>query len=366
MKKQLLWVLTALILASCQGESAVSPTIAEQPVDPGLEVSADIDTDLIPEYSEWNLETLQLIDKESIHQIIEFDVLKGHQGMLIYLDFHPKGHMLASSGDDGSIRLWDLNTGAEIASLKHGPQGMGVSFHPADSFLATGGSDNISRVWDIDTATQIHEFEGHVWGVLDVQYSPDGSRIATSSRDDSVRVWDPESEEEVYILHGHSDDIYKIGFSPDGTTLASGGLEGKINIWNMDSGELITELLGNEEGVFYLTFSPGGDLLASCGGGLIGRDNSIRLFDTSSWELLKTFEKQSSTVVGCEFSNDGSLLVARLQQGGLLIWDHEAEERLYEIDVPPSWPPAMAISPDDRLIAVGDQTGDIHLFGIPE
>ena len=74
------------------------------------------------------------------------------------------------------------------------------------------------------------------------------------------------------VLEGHTDDINSVAFSPDGQTLASGSGDDTIRLWNTNTGELIETFEGHTARVTSVAFSPDGQTLASGSG-----DDTIRL-----------------------------------------------------------------------------------------
>ena len=104
--------------------------------------------------------------------------LEGRQGSVYSVVFSPDGKQLATSGDDGTARLWDTN-GKQIATL-NGHQGFvfSVVFSPDGKQLATGGKDGTARLWDTQ-GKQIATLEGHQGNVWSVVFSSDGKQLAT-------------------------------------------------------------------------------------------------------------------------------------------------------------------------------------------
>jgi WD40 repeat protein len=80
--------------------------------------------------------------------------LQGHNGNVFGTAFSTNGTLLASSGDDGMVRLWDIETGRELRSLRHGGEGLAVAFSPDGTLLASGSYDHQVYVWGIPIESQ--------------------------------------------------------------------------------------------------------------------------------------------------------------------------------------------------------------------
>ena len=114
------------------------------------------------------------------------------------MGFSPDGKLLATAGADGTVRLWDVSTRAQIgAPLTVPSNGIdsvdGVGFSPDGKLLATAGADGTVRLWDVSTRAQIGapitvpSSIGH--GIVGVAFSPDGKTLATAGEDGTVRLW---------------------------------------------------------------------------------------------------------------------------------------------------------------------------------
>jgi RNA polymerase sigma factor (sigma-70 family) len=109
------------------------------------------------------------------------------------LAFSPDGTLLALACDR-SIRLWDPNTGRELAALqdKTSPAGNLLAFSPDGRLLATGGGskDPAIRVWDLASGRIVGRIEGDSGEASALTFSPDGRFLAAGSEDTTVMVWD--------------------------------------------------------------------------------------------------------------------------------------------------------------------------------
>ncbi|MGD2252170.1 MAG: WD40 repeat domain-containing protein [Anaerolineales bacterium] len=360
MRKIVASVIMLFYLAACAVSSPPTNEVGAQ--DPTA--AADTGRAVDEPTGAWEVSQWAEITLENVAHLEELAILEGHARGVAFVVVNPASTILVSSSDEGRIRVWDLKSGNEIATLVHGPQTVGIAINPEGNQLVSGATDRSVRIWDLDTATQIREFNELPWAIVIVDWSPDGTLVAASARDHIVRVWHVDSGELLHQLVGHVDDVYSVEFDPRSDTLATGSLDGSVMIWDLGDGETQQYFKASDEGVFYAAFSPDGSRFAACGGGLVGRDNSVRIFDSTSWEAESKLNGFDTTVVSCFFSADGRLLFTRTFGGELWIWDMLSQEVVAELEVPSSWLPAMALDPGGQFLAVGDPEGVIHIYGV--
>jgi hypothetical protein len=158
--------------------------------------------------------------------------------------FAPDGRRIATGHQDGSVRLWDVLSGREVARLE-GHRGVvtGVAFSPDGKRVASASEDGTARVWEAEGGREVARLEGHGAWVTGVAFSPDGKRVASASHDRTARVWEAEGGREVARLEGHGAWVTGVAFSPDGKRVASASQDGTIRLWDLRSATCLLRLV---------------------------------------------------------------------------------------------------------------------------
>jgi WD40 repeat protein len=206
----------------------------------------------------------------------------GHTNLINAMVISPDGSLLASTGWDGTTRLWDTVSGA----LRHtlvGHQAMvwTGAFSPDGTRLATGSLTDV-RLWNVETGQPLITLIGHASWVTALAFSPDGHYLATASFQE-VWVWDARTGQRILQISGHPQWVSSLAFSPDSRTLATGGGadDYAVRLFEMPTGRGLAILPGHQNVVGGLAFNPNGSLLASG-----SRDGVIRVWDMAAFKLL--------------------------------------------------------------------------------
>lgn len=204
-------------------------------------------------------------------------VLGGHRSDINCVAFSPDGEVLASGDDLGEIRLWRV---AEASLLEVLPQQEGkigsLAFTPEDCTLIWAGDAQEITLWDLATRTVRATFTGHTDSTNSLAVSSDGRLLASASTDQTARLWDLASGSTLATLRGHRMAVRSIRFSPDGTTVATAGVDQKVRLWSVPQGALIAELGGHRERISSAAYSGDGSMLVSA-----GEDETIRVWDVA-------------------------------------------------------------------------------------
>ncbi|MCY4404420.1 MAG: sigma-70 family RNA polymerase sigma factor [Candidatus Poribacteria bacterium] len=229
---------------------------------------------------------------------------------------------IAIGSDEGSIELWDTTTGQKISTLRK----FGKKVRLPDYLTETNHASAL-------------------------KFSPDGKKLATGNLDTTVQLWDTSTGEELIVfqkpIEGKSWKVarengktivnnpmknerngqpFTLAFSPDGTVLACGSDDSTVKLWNTTTGELIVTLTGQLSTVFELTFSPDGNMLA-CG----SSDGTVRFWHTKLRKALKTQIAGHMWIRTASMIKDSSKLVSVSDNGIISVWDLEKSHKTTSI-----------------------------------
>lgn len=145
----------------------------------------------------------------------------------------PDERMVASGYSDGTICLWNLADGRELARFKgHSRWVTAIQFSADSKTLFTGSEDGLVKIWDTTTHRALGVLKGHLLGVHSLALSPDGQRLASGSdAEEAVKIWDLNTRQELLNLNGQGSAFHDTEFSPDGSSLVSINSQGLLHLW---------------------------------------------------------------------------------------------------------------------------------------
>jgi hypothetical protein len=287
------------------------------------------------------------------------DVLRAGQGTVWGVAFSPGDRMLATAIEDGTIKLWDLDTRTVKATLTgHRAGAWTVAYSHDGSRLVTAGDDNTARVWDLTANRTVKTLQTSA-AVRAALFDRDDRSVFTGDRGGNIRVWDLATGEPTRTWQ-HSGAVYALALSPDGKTIASAGSDRVVRLWDARTGQERLPLNGHAGPVYGLAFRPDGKVLASA-----GWDRTIRLWNTGTGDLLRTLEGFGRDIWSVDFAPDGKTLASAGQDGTVRLWDADTGQPLTAFRGHDGTVHCLLFSRDGTQIASGGRDGTVHLWKAP-
>ena len=112
-----------------------------------------------------------------------------------------------------------------------------ASFSPDGRHIVTASFDNLARIWDAESGKEIAFLKGHSGGVNAASFSPDGKRVVTASDDQTAQIWDAESGKDIALLKGHTGWVRAASFSPDGKRVVTASSDQTAPVWDAETGK---------------------------------------------------------------------------------------------------------------------------------
>jgi len=279
--------------------------------------------------------------------------------------FSSDGEMLARTDITmKSVELCHSRTKESIASLRSETTIRSVRFSPnGRSLVVSCGCD--VRLWSLQPDPQhasCVDLGGHGDEVNWATFSPDGLYIASASDDATIRIWSIENGQlAVQPVLAHEHAVTSVAVSHDDAFIVSGSEDHSVRVWNAHTGAATIPLLrGHTSFVHSVSISPDGRLIASA-----SADHSIRLWGTQSGAAVgEAICDHTDPVRAVSFSNDGRWLASASWDRTVRVWD-VATQQASAVDPMrcQGWVFTVVFSPDDALIAAGDFSGRIYLWG---
>jgi WD40 repeat protein len=339
----------------------------------------------------------------------------GHSQRVYRVAFSPaEPAILATSGDDGMVNLWEITRLSQFSELVTSSTKLpasveGLAFSPVDDAFAGGGSEGMlfirpsaqqtSTVWKAPDQNQIFRqivfsADGHILAaggesdglvlldprtnrgpqfvplkgnIKSMAFSNNGATIRTintSSELRTVRVSDGKPLAEIKLMGEDDTDHASLSvatFRSDGSEVALGYMNGEVLISGLD-GRTPRALLKDSKLVSALAYSPDGTTLASA------HENIVRLFDVRTEKLLAILlNNHRSSVVALAISSSGKQLAAGCVDGTVLLYDLPSRQQLGTFLAHKDAVFALAFHPrEDRLLSGGrDKTAFLWKLDFP-
>lgn len=291
------------------------------------------------------------------------ETLQGHQGPVFCVQVHPIFTVVVSGSEDGSIKIWDHESGDYMRTLKgHTNAVTSLCFTPKGSYLASSSQDLSIKIWEFDTYNCVRTLRGHDHTISSVLFIPaqnvipttgddnvaidvtlaESRQLISASRDQTVKMWDLESGFCDHTFTDHTDWVRTLAIRQhDGNVWASAGNDQVIYVYD-NTKKKIAELRGHEQIIESIAFlcednfpknvNPSRvetqrDYLASG-----SRDRSVRLWSIANASCLQIFNAHENWVKSVLIHPSGNYIISAGDDRTIRVFDIKANRCLRALE----------------------------------
>ncbi|MCZ8068113.1 MAG: DnaJ domain-containing protein [Microcystis sp. LE17-20D] len=289
-----------------------------------------------------------------------FQTLKGHQANIGAIDVSPDGKIIASAGEDQTIKLWQRETGKLIYSfvgVNEPLQTLAIS--PNGKSIIAGGLDGRISQWQLDTKQYKSSFfarvnapDSHDGVILQLAFAANERFIVSASNDKTLRIWGYHTGELKRTLIGHEEAVNTCAISPDSQIIASGSDDKTIKLWRFDHSYAYQTFIGDRAAVNSLAFSNDGQYLISG-----GSDKVIKIWDIKTGEIIKSWQAHEQAIISIAI-NPHRHLIASASRTEIKIWQGQTGEliKILRGTAP------LKFSPDGQFLITGSYGHKVKIW----
>jgi WD40 repeat protein len=253
--------------------------------------------------------------------------IKGHTGGFPGVAFSGNGRCIVLWGKDDTVKVLDMETGQEKLTFARGDT---VVLSPDGKRIAASGQQpGEVKVWDADNVQGALSLKAQQGSLTSLAFSTDGKRLVAGHYQDMAgRVWDLELSQEKFTLKGHTNGVISVGFSADGKRLVAGSPAGTVRVWDPETGEEKPEV-GQDKFALkeprkvdtaLVVLNPDGTRIAAWGG-VSDRPGEVRVRDPETGRDKLTLRGHTKGVTSAAFSPDGKRLATGSWDGTVKVWE---------------------------------------------
>ncbi|MBX7208105.1 MAG: DUF4062 domain-containing protein [Verrucomicrobiaceae bacterium] len=286
-------------------------------------------------------------------------VLSGHQGGVVGVDYSVNGLLIASccgfgttllSDSDWTARIWRLDDGAELLSLKHPNVVTAVHLLSNGRGVATGSTDGL-RIFAFPGGDESLHLPGSNINVL--AEDPDGKHLASGFTDGTIRILDIDAGVYTNEFKIHDGAICAIAYSPQRTLLACSH-KGTVINWNLDTRRPLFSVVQRD--ALSAAFIADGNQVA-----LITKDGYVARYDSTSGQIISSCRMVDSPCCAA-FCRNSLYVATGHYDGGIRVWNYITGEETAQFTGHQDSVCSIVFSTDGQRLASGSYDETVRIW----
>lgn len=339
-----LWLVFALVLASCKGgggainapaaTATVTLTATAVPTSTPTPLPTATPTPKLPVAPGTQMPAvIMAISAGNLEQLIEIG--RWGKGVISDVTYSADGKTVAVASSLG-ISIRDANSLDELSYIETGGIYVySVALSADGNYVAAGLDDKTAKVWNIADGSLVQTLEGHTNYVRSVAFSQDGTMLATGSGDKTANVWKISDASILTTIKGHTLYITAVLFSPDGQFIFTASADGTIRKTKISDG--VMERAFGANWIYDIALSADGNTLVAYNNGLFNyRGNGeIIVWQVDNGKKLLTIkggQRYGNDIRTIALSPDGKFIAAGWKDYSLKVWSAETGDIKVELE----------------------------------
>ena len=257
---------------------------------------------------------------------------------------------------EAAARLWDAGTGQLRREFKHADLTHAALSADGKRVVTVGGTSVI--MWDADSGRRVTQLEDHEREVVHVEFSGDGRWLVTAAKDDTVRIRSAADGASTAVMRVPGKSFLgAVSLSPDNRWLLTLSQDDPARVWHWRGapGHYAAELHREVGPYGFAVFSPDSKVLLT-----LGADHSARLWEVATGRNLHELP-HDDYINQAAFSADGRWVVTASVDSTAVLWDASSGKRVMDFGGYDRSRTTAAFSPDGARVATGTARGHVLL-----
>ena len=303
----------------------------------------------------------------NIHSLKHLKDISTGQSRVWSVDFQQQGDklLLLAGGDKQTLMLWDVTESGNrvrlrpIRTYRGYTSGIRSVAVLSDQRIVGGGDRGELMVWDKengDRKATLLFHQGRIWSIaVDCEHA----RIATASDDHTIRLWSAETGQCLSTLVGHNNWVRSVAFSRHGRFLVSAGDDCSVRVWNTASGFCRKTIDKFDAWVRSVAFDPHNSRYVITG----GDEEVVKRWDIKHGHAF-SLTKHDHRICSVACSPSGRLVASGSDDTTVKVWDMEKKGEIYTFENAELGIKSVSFSPDGRYLAGGGEDQIVYLWDL--